>query len=84
MITLKKYIEQLQKLIEKHPKCENFQIVYSHDDEGNEYQRVINEPNLIQLHDPNQISYRYLEVVGHYDEDFNDVDLKDCNAVIIN
>lgn len=84
MITVKQLIENLQNLVEKYPECENYQIIYSHDDEGNEYQRVINEPGLVQLDDPNQESYRFLELVGHFDEESDDIDLKDCNAVIIN
>lgn len=80
MITVKELISNLQELIKLKPECENYQVIYSHDDEGNEYQRVINTPNLVQLKNPNQKSYRFLELVGHY----NDISLKDCNAVIIN
>ena len=84
MIIVKELIKNLQNLVEKYPECENFQIIYSHDDEGNEYQRVINNPGLIQLENPNQESYRFLELVGHYDENSDEITLKDCNAVIIN
>lgn len=75
MRTLNNLIEDLQNLKETHPECGDFQIIYSHDDEGNEYQRVINGPALVQLYDPDQESYRHLEVVG-----FNG----NVNAVIIN
>ena len=80
MITVKQLISDLQELIKLKPECENYQIIYSHDDEGNEYQRVINTPNLVQLKNPDQKSYRFLELVDYYD----DISLKDCNAVIIN
>ncbi len=80
MITVKELISNLQELIKLKPECENYQVIYSHDDEGNEYQRVINTPNLVQLKNPNQKSYRFLELVDYYD----DISLKDCNAVIIN
>lgn len=82
MITVKQLIKNLQELVKLKPECENYQIIYSHDDEGNEYQRVINEPNLCQLENPNQESYRFLELVGFLNND--DIVLKDCNAVIIN
>lgn len=82
MITVKQLIEHLQELIKLKPECENYQIIYSHDDEGNEYQRVINEPSLCQLENPNQQSYRNLELVGFLNND--NIVLKDCNAVIIN
>jgi hypothetical protein len=80
MITVKQLISDLQELIKLKPECENYQVIYSHDDEGNEYQRVINNPNLVQLENPYQKSYRFLELVDYYD----DISLKDCNAVIIN
>lgn len=82
MITVKQLIKNLQELVKLKPECENYQIIYSHDDEGNEYQRVVNEPSLCQLENPNQQSYRNLELVGFLNN--NDIILKDCNAVIIN
>lgn len=82
MITVKQLIKNLQELIKLKPECENYQIIYSHDNEGNEYQRVINEPSLCQLENPNQESYRFLELVGFLNGE--DIALEDCNAVIIN
>lgn len=82
MLLLKNYLKSLQELIEKYPEASEYPIIYSHDDEGNEYQRVINEPTLCQLEDPNQKSYRFLELVGFHDG--NDILREDCNAVIIN
>lgn len=82
MITVKQLIKNLQELVKLKPECENYQIIYSHDDEGNEYQRVVNEPSLCQLESPNQQNYRNLELVGFLNND--DIVLEDCNAVIIN
>ena len=84
MKTVKELIEELQQLVLLKPECENYQIIYSHDDEGNEYQRVINKLCLCQLENPEQKSYRFLELVGFYANDENDIMLEDCNAVIIN
>ena len=82
VLTVKDLINSLQKLIEEFPECENYQIIYSHDDEGNEYQRVINTPTLCQIENPLQKSYRFLEVVGYYNN--KDIVKEDCNAVMIN
>jgi len=82
MQTVKQLIENLQSLVKNYPECENYQIIYSHDDEGNEYQRVINKPSLCQLENPHQKSYRFLELVGFLNDE--DVVRKDCNAVNIN
>lgn len=80
--TVKDLITELQELVALFPECENYQIIYSHDDEGNEFQRVINAPTLCQLHNPNQVSYRFLDFVGFYGQD--DINNLDLNAVIIN
>ena len=84
MLLLKDYLENLNKFVKEFPEALEYQVIYSHDDEGNEYQRVINEPTLCQLEEPNQKSYRFLELVGFYDNNCMNIDRKDCNAVIIN
>ena len=81
-ITLREYLNHLQKLVDSNPKCANYPVIYSHDDEGNEYQRVINFPSLCQLHEPEQKNYRFLELVGcEEDEHINSAD---CNTILIN
>ncbi len=83
MITFGEYLRNMNKFAEMHPESLDYQVIYSHDDEGNEYQRVLtNTPSLVQLEDPNQKSYRNLEVLGFDCED--DINIEDCNAVIIN
>ncbi|CAK7994781.1 Hypothetical protein POVR1_LOCUS305 [uncultured virus] len=42
-------------------------LIYSHDDEGNEYQRVINTPSIVWV--KKQKSYRFLERVDDPDDD---------------
>lgn len=79
---VKDLIKALQNYVEKYPECAEYQILYSHDDEGNEYQRVINLPTICKLTNPLQKSYRFLEVEGFLSVEFDDI--KDCNAVIIN
>lgn len=71
-MTLKVYLERLEHLIKQNPKVLNYQVIYSHDDEGNEYQKVYFEPSLCTIKDLNE---RYLEI---------DEDETETNAVIIN
>lgn len=80
MITLKEYLKELNKLVETYPNILNFPIVYSIDDEGNQYNKVINSPYLMQIEDISLDSN--LEIVGFLGED--NIDFLDCNAVIIN
>lgn len=82
MLLLKNYLKSLQELVEEFPEALEYPVIYSHDDEGNEYQRVINEPTLCQLEDTNQKSYRFLELVGFHNGD--DILREDCNVVIMN
>jgi hypothetical protein len=53
-------------------------IIYSHDDEGNTYQKVVNLPGLFQAEDPNDF---YLEPA--MDDDWNE-SFDNPNCVIIN
>lgn len=83
MLLFKDYLENLNKFAKEFPEALKYQVIYSHDDEGNEYQRVIyDEPSLVQLENPNQESYRFLERVGNFGEE--GIKRTDCNAVIIN
>jgi hypothetical protein len=65
----------------EYPEKLDLEIIYSHDDEGNCYQKVYSVPNFCQVHD---IKEHYLEMVGHYNGHNDEIALEDCNAVIIN
>jgi|GEM_PF-2274945 hypothetical protein len=84
---LKDYIKKLEELGEKYPSSLEMEVIYSHDDEGNEYQKVINdEPSMCQIESLTD-GYRFLELVGFYVEKAvfsDDIALEDCNAVCIN
>ena len=81
MKTVRNLIDYLHKLIEDDPRVEDLPIIYSSDDEGNNYQKVHNLPELTQVEDLNAWN---LEVVGYYDEDSDEIVKEDCNCVIIN
>ena len=44
-MTLKEYIEQLQKFAEMNPETLNMDVIYSRDDEGNGFQQVHYAPS---------------------------------------
>jgi len=74
----KEYLEKLNKLALDNPNSLEFELIYSHDDEGNEYQKVNHLPCLMEIE--NIEDNRFLEQV--YDE--NDEPGENCNTVIIN
>jgi len=43
-MTLKEFMENLNKFIEENPEALNMLVVYSSDDEGNKYHPVVHEP----------------------------------------
>ena len=45
-MTLKEYIEELNKLVKQNPKILELPVIYSADDEGNHYQMVHYTPTL--------------------------------------
>ena len=45
---------------------DNMPLIYSHDDEGNEFQKVIYEPSIITVIKSD--SYRFLEIVEESDD----------------
>jgi len=69
---LKDYIAKLNKLAEKHPDVE---VIYSCDDEGNEFQKVHFPPSIGSIANPEDD--RNLEW-SHHSDDY------DVNAVCIN
>lgn len=81
--TVQDLINNLQELIKLKPEAKDYPIIYSHDDEGNVFQKVHNPPALTQVEDLNE---HYVETVGYYDPEDEDeaIALTDCNCVIIN
>ena len=48
-MNLKQYISYLQLLLDKDPTLGKAIIIYSHDDEGNQYQVVHNAPSIMYV-----------------------------------
>ena len=44
-MTLKQYIEALQKFAEENPEALDFEVIYAEDDEGNGYGRIAYLPS---------------------------------------
>lgn len=86
MPTVNETIKALQDIVALNPKFGELSCIYSHDDEGNEYQGVIYEPSLCKARNEDgsplnlDKNYRFLEKEA-YDGSFP---LEDCNCVIIN
>ena len=86
MSKFKDYLKSLQEIAKEYPESLEFEVIYSHDDEGNEYQGVIYEPSLCKARNEDgsplnlDKNYRFLEKEA-YDGSFP---LEDCNCVIIN
>lgn len=76
---LKEYIRELNKFVQEYPEAYELPVIYSEDDEGNNYHHVIDSPAMFQVHDVTQY---YLDVVGR----LGDIGIarEDCNAICIN
>jgi hypothetical protein len=59
-MNLKEYLKELNKLIALHPEVADYEVIYAHDDEGNEFQKVNCIPALIPIN--NIKDNRYLEI----------------------
>lgn len=75
-MTLKEYIEQLQKFAETNPETLDMDVIYSRDDEGNGFQQIHYSPSKGLYEDSEFISVEQLE---DYNREENDV-----NAVCVN
>lgn len=81
MQTLEAHIKALQDIVKQYPHLADKPIIYAVDDEGNAYHPIHNEPSLTQVED---IDQHYLEVIGHYDDESDEIAIEDCNCITIN
>lgn len=75
----KDYLQYINNIAEKHPESLEYEVIYSHDDEGNEYQKVNNYPDFLEI--DNIEDDRFLEII--YEED-DETKSKNFNSIIIN
>jgi hypothetical protein len=88
MITLNKYIEELQKIAKTHPSFGELPMIYAEDDEGNGYQKVMNPPSLFSVENIEddyhlQPNLEVLEKAGQ-SIDTESEDFKNLNCIIVN
>ena len=79
--TVRQLMKDLEEIIALKPEALDYPIIYSIDDEGNAYHKVVNNAALTQVED---VSGYYMDVVGFFDEGNTDIVKEDCNCVIIN
>lgn len=68
-------------MIKNNPEIENYEVVYARDDEGNQYDKVIFTPSLMQMSNINDV--RDLEQV-YIAEDSVMLPGEEYNAICIN
>jgi hypothetical protein len=82
---LKEYIENLQKIADKHP---NSDVVYSKDDEGNEYYKACHTPSLGYYSETDRCFFPLKDMLNDLEdmEVVEEIELiyKSINAVCIN
>ena len=75
-MTLEKYLKHLNKIVEKNPDVLKYNVIYSKDDEGNEFEEVSYKPTLGFLDEDN-------EFTSVEDEDWQELD-EEPNVICIN
>lgn len=88
MITLDDYIKHLENVKKLHPSFGKLPVIYSEDDEGNGYQKVLNPPSLFSVLNPNE-DYNLqpdLEMISKAGQgiDTDSEDFKKLNCIIVN
>ena len=75
-MTLKKYLKHLNKIVEKNPEALKYELIYSKDDEGNEFSKVLYKPSLGFLDDDD-------EYIDENSDDWGEIE-EELNAICIN
>jgi hypothetical protein len=78
MVTLRKFLVQIDKLTKEFPKALDLPLIYSSDDKGNSYKDVNHIPSLFTVEDIND---RKMDM--KWNEDETEMD-KNYNCIIIN
>ena len=77
----KDFLENLEELLEDHPEVTNYEVIYSTDEEGNEYFPVYFDPSIGRFEKDSGLLLQFTGI-----EEFKDLELddSDANAVCIN
>jgi len=78
---LREYLNSIILMIKNNPEIENYEVVYARDDEGNQYDKVVFTPSLMQMSNINDS--RDLEQVYIADDSVM-LPGEDYNAICIN
>ena len=82
-MNLRKYLDNLNKLVEEHPEALEFEVISAADDEGNNYQKVSFDPSIGILEGEYRGDFISLEQLKEEPDEF-DYTEKDVNCVCIN
>lgn len=69
-MTVKKYVDTLIEMLKKNPEIENYEVIYSSDDEGNSYQKVHFTPT-VMLADGLENAYIKVQSIVNIDDNAN-------------
>ena len=75
-MTLEKYLKHLNKIVEKNPEALKYELIYSKDDEGNDFKAVSYKPSLGFLDDD-------CEYTAKDSEDWDELE-EEPNVICIN
>jgi len=71
-MTLKEYARKINKLLIDHPEAKDYMVVYSVDEEGNNFTQVHFDPSIGEYDN------------GFFATESSNQNVEDCNAVCIN
>lgn len=81
----KDYLKAMNEIAKEYPSSLKMEVIYSVDDEGNDYQKIVIFPSLCEVED---LSERNLDIIGYLSDKTNRYELESsirkCNAILIN
>jgi hypothetical protein len=80
-MTVREYLNSIILMVKNNPEIENYEVVYARDDEGNQFDKVVFTPTLMQMSNINDS--RDLEQVYIADDSVM-LPGEDYNAMCIN
>jgi hypothetical protein len=81
MRTLKDLKADIEKIERENPEWMNLPLIYAKDEEGNDYHKIECDLTPMQMDDMNEY---YLELVGSYMHNSDDITKEDVNCICIN